>query len=33
MDCVVDLQKIEGYQDELRFIIDELKGIGYVVVG
>jgi len=28
MDCVVDLQKIKRDQDELRFIIDELKGIG-----
>jgi hypothetical protein len=33
MNCVVGLQKIGGDQDELRFIIDELKGIGYVIVG
>ena len=33
VDCVVDLQKIGRGQDELRFIVDELKGIGYVIVG
>ena len=33
MNCVVGLQKIEGGQDELHFIVDELKGIGYIIIG